>query len=248
MNEIEAKIYYIYHSGFAIETKNHFLVFDYYKEPNISKENLLLPSLLAAENIKGKKKVFVFCSHSHGDHFNPVIFDFENYNPEIKYILSNDIKTGTKKSNYIFMAEDDEDEINDLYIKAYGSTDIGISFLVKVDNLTIFHSGDLNWWHWKEDSSEEQRLAESNFKIQIEKLKKEESIDIAFFPVDPRLEEFYYIGGQYFCEQLHPKILIPMHFADNPSITKEFSEKMEKLNIASVEINFPGQEIDFSKY
>ena len=33
MKEIEAKIYYIYHSGFAIKTKNHFLVFDYYKEP-----------------------------------------------------------------------------------------------------------------------------------------------------------------------------------------------------------------------
>ena len=29
----EAKIYYIYHSGFAIKTENHFLIFDYYKEP-----------------------------------------------------------------------------------------------------------------------------------------------------------------------------------------------------------------------
>jgi len=145
------------------------------------------------------------------------------------------------------MEEDDEKGIDDLYVKAYGSTDIGISFLVKVDNLTIFHAGDLNWWHWKEDSLEEQRLAELNFKIQIEKLKKEEAIDIAFFPVDPRLEEFYSIGGQYFSEQLHPSVLIPMHFADNPSITREFSKKMKKLNIKSVEITQAPQEILFSK-
>ena len=168
MHEIKAKIYYIYHSGFAIETKNHFLVFDYYKEPGRSKENSLFPLLISAKNTN--KKVLVFCTHSHGDHFSPAILDWESYNPEIKYILSNDIKVATKKSNYVFMQEDDEKEINDLYIKAYGSTDIGISFFVKVDNLTIFHAGDLNWWHWKEDSLEEQKLAELNFKVQIEKL------------------------------------------------------------------------------
>ena len=33
-------------------------------------------------------------------------------------------------------------------IKAFGSTDIGISFLVSVDGVDIFHAGDLNWWHW----------------------------------------------------------------------------------------------------
>ena len=247
MDKVQAKIYYIYHSGFAIETQHHFLVFDYYKEPNLSKDNLLFPSLLLPENIKKKKEVFIFSSHNHSDHFNPIILDWQRYNPDIKYILSKDIKTPTKNSNYVFMEENDEKQINNLYIKAYGSTDIGISFLAKVDNLTIFHAGDLNWWHWKEDSLKEQRLAEINFKIQIEKLKKEETIDIAFFPVDPRLGGAYYIGGQYFCEQLHPSVLIPMHFADDTFITKEFSEKMNKLNIKSVEIQRAGQEINFSK-
>ena len=247
MDKIQAKIYYIYHSGFAIETQNHLLVFDYYKEPKLSKENLLLPFLISSENIKEKKKVFVFCSHSHGDHFNPVILDWDSYNPEIKYILSEDIKTATKKPNYVFMEEDDEKDLKDLYIKAYGSTDIGISFLVKVDNLTIFHAGDLNWWHWKEDSLEEQRVAEVNFKIQIDKLKEEDHIDIAFFPVDPRLEEFYYIGGQYFSEQLHPTMLIPMHSGEDLSVTKKFSEKTKNISIDSVEIQHARQEINFSK-
>jgi len=241
MDNLKAKIYYVYHSGFILETQTYFLVFDYYKEPGISKENLLLPGLLSHENINHNKKVFIFCSHSHGDHFNPVILDFDKYNTDIKYILSTDITIKDKKSNYMFMREDDVIELDGLYVKAFGSTDIGISFLVKTNNLTIFHAGDLNWWHWKEDSLEEQRLSELNFKIQIDKLKKEENIDIAFFPVDPRLDEFYHIGGQYFSEQLHPGIIIPMHFADNLYITKEFKEKMQNLNIESVEIKSAGK-------
>ena len=241
MDRLKSKIYYVYHSGFIVETQTHFLVFDYYKEPGISKENLLLPSLLYDKNINGNKKVFIFCSHSHGDHFNPVILDFDKYNTDMKYILSKDITIKAKKSNYIFMAEDDVLELDGLYVKAFGSTDIGISFLVKVDDLTIFHAGDLNWWHWKEDSLEDQRVAELNFKIQIDKLKKEKNIDIAFFPVDPRLEEFYYIGGQYFSEQLHPSVLIPMHFKDSLYITKEFKERMQKINLESVEIKRAGK-------
>ena len=59
MNKFEAKIYYIYHSGFAIETQNYFLVFDYYKEQNLSKENSLFPSIISFENIIEKKNVFV---------------------------------------------------------------------------------------------------------------------------------------------------------------------------------------------
>jgi L-ascorbate metabolism protein UlaG (beta-lactamase superfamily) len=242
MKEIEAKIYYIYHSGFAIKTKNHFLIFDYYKEPIESKQR---SSVLSPENIKDMKNVVVFSSHSHEDHFNPSIFNWENYNNNIQYILSSDIKADKGKSNYSFIEEGEEKLYKDVYVKAYGSTDVGISFLVKVDGVTIFHAGDLNWWHWKEDSLEEQLTAESAFKAHIEKLKEEKVIDIAFFPVDPRLEEFYYIGGEYFAREIHPELLIPMHFGEATYITKEFEDRMGKINIKAVEINYSGQEIIF---
>ncbi|MEI3154718.1 MAG: hypothetical protein V8S95_06185 [Odoribacter sp.] len=41
-------------------------------------------------------------------------------------------------------------------IKAFGSTDIGISFLIDIDNIRIFHAGDLNNWHWEEESTPEE--------------------------------------------------------------------------------------------
>ena len=247
MSEIEAKIYYIYHSGFAVKTKNHFLIFDYYKEPLVNGKTNKQSELLSPENIKDMENVYVFSSHSHEDHFNSCVFDWENYNSNIKYILSSDIRIGKSKSNYIFMEEGEEKLFKGVYVKAYGSTDIGISFLVKVDGLTIFHAGDLNWWHWKEDSLEEQSVAEVSFKTNIEKLKEEKYIDIAFFPVDPRLQEFYYIGGEYFAKKINPKLLIPMHFGDEVAITKEFVSRMKKINIKSVEINYSRQEIIYKK-
>ena len=243
MEKIKAEIYYIYHSGFAIKTKNHFLIFDYYKEPIVNDEIHKQSALLLPENIKEMKNVYVFSSHSHEDHFNSKILDWEKYNSSIQYILSNDIKIDKNKLNYNFIGEGDEKLFEDVYVKAYGSTDIGISFLVKVDGLTIFHAGDLNWWHWKEDSLEEQNTSESLFKAQIEKLKEEKPIDIAFFPVDPRLEEFYCIGGEYFSKKINPNLLIPMHFGDDVAITKEFSNRMKEINIKAVEINYPGQKI-----
>ena len=86
-------------------------------------------------------------------------------------------------------------------------------------------------------------MAETAFKANVEKLKEEKVIDIAFFPVDPRLEESYYIGGEYFARELQPKILIPMHFGDATYITKQFENRIRKINIKAVEIKYPGQEI-----
>ena len=243
MKEIQAKIYYLYHSGFAIKTKNHFLIFDDYKEPIENDKTNKGVALLSPENIRDMKNIFVFASHSHEDHFNSSILKWEDYNHNIKYIFSKDITIHKHKLSYNFIGEGEEKSFDDVYVKAYGSTDIGISFLVKVDGLTIFHAGDLNWWQWKEDSLEEQALAEASFKAKIEKLKEEKSIDIAFFPVDPRLQEYYYKGGEYFAKEIHPKLFLPMHFGNDVGITRKFTEKMRKLNIKAVEINYSGQEI-----
>lgn len=253
------KIYYIYHSGFAIETTNHFLVFDYYKEANNSNQ----ANCFELKNLlQGKKNVLVFASHSHSDHFNPEILHWEEYNPNIKYILSRDITLEDWKDNYFKMAKDQslsiETNLNpnidhcsstklqtksdDVFIKAYGSTDIGISFLVKLNGINIFHAGDLNWWHWKEDSHDERKSAEENFKKEIDKIKGEH-IDLAFFPVDPRLEEFYCLGAEYFIKELQPRVLVPMHFGDNAYITKEFAEKNSGSSVKLVTIDNLGEEL-----
>ncbi|MGL5664313.1 MAG: hypothetical protein ACRCW8_11155, partial [Cetobacterium sp.] len=43
--------------------------------------------------------------------------------------------------------------------------------------------------------------------------------------------EFYCLGGEYFAENVKPKIMIPMHFDENFYICKEFKEKIERFDI-----------------
>lgn len=134
--------------------------------------------------------------------------------------------------------------IHDITINSFGSTDLGLSFLVKVDGKTIFFAGDLNWWHWDDDSEDEKLRMEKAFKNEISKVKGD-SIDIAFFPVDPRLKENFYIGGEYFIKELSPKVFIPMHFGDNFDTTTNFRQKVNCSSSKTIEIYKRNQIIEF---
>ena len=243
MKEPAAKITYLFHSGYAIETAHHFFIFDYY-QPSISKPHNLAGGIITAEYLKTKANIFVFASHNHADHFDRVILDWAKDTPAITYIFSSDIKIQTQKTQCHFMSPYEELQQAGILVKTFGSTDQGLSFLIKADGLSIFHAGDLNWWHWKGESKKEQAWAESAFKAEIEKIAPEH-IDIAFFPVDPRLEEFYCLGAEYFAAKLQPKLLIPMHFWGNFATTKSFAEKMIDSPVSTAILSHKGQEIYF---
>ncbi len=220
------KIEYIYHSGFCIETDNYFLVFDYYKgDINLS-----------------NKKTIAFSSHGHADHFNPAIFQWSKTQPDISYVLSSDIKIEPSINTYM-MEPYELLNLFDITIKSFGSTDLGLSFLVKVDGKTIFFAGDLNWWYWDDDSEAEKQLMEKAFKEEIGKIKSDD-IDIAFFPVDSRLKENFYIGGEYFIQELRPKLFIPMHFGDDFKTTTYFKQKVNCSASKIIEIYKRNQIID----
>lgn len=210
MEKQEIRIQFIYHSGFIIETNQLTLIFDYYKGPVKLK----------------KKKTLVFSSHSHADHYHPTILEWEKDIADIHYILSSDINVKQKNEKIKLLSPYEETAIDDVKIKTFGSTDIGVSFLVSCNGLDIFHAGDLNWWYWWGESPEEIANAEKLYKEEVAKLKGT-NIDIAFFPVDPRLEHNYRVGADYFIEQISPKILIPMHFADNPETAEKYAEIMK---------------------
>lgn len=244
MKDYYVKINYLYNSGFVMETKNYILIFDYYLDMAASSVKGISNGTIGAEDLKKDKRVLVFSSHSHADHFNPVILQWRAIRQDINYILSSDIETSDRDGRIYFMAPYENLTIDDVYIKAYGSTDIGNSFYIKVDGIPVFHAGDLNWWHWWDEDENYNEKAEKNFKEEIDKIKEEE-IDIAFFPVDPRLKGSYSLGGEYFIKSIQPKIFIPMHFGENYDSTKQFSKYIERLSmpVKVIEIDYRGQEI-----
>lgn len=231
------KIYYIYHSCFIVETESSFLIFDYFKSKNDLKQDFDFKELLNYI-IKSHKGLYVFASHNHQDHYNIEILNWIKEKENTHYILSSDIKLYNSINNLYIARQGDEFTINDLKIQIFGSTDQGISFLVNVDNYNIFHAGDLNWWKWMDDTEEEEKEMEDAFKAVIKDIVKVNTdIDIAFFPVDRRLEDNYLYGGQYFIEILNPKVLIPMHFWDDFNVTVDFKKSQELTSTNVIEIS-----------
>lgn len=224
MHKLNVKVEHIFHSGFTVETENLYLVFDYYKG-NISLKD---------------KETIIFSTHSHGDHFNPIIFEWRDTKKDISYILSSDINIEYKDEKIHTMSPYEELSLDGINIKTFGSTDMGVSFLVNIDNINIFHAGDLNWWYWEEDTEKEKLNMEKAFKEEISKIKNFH-IDIAFFPVDPRLESAFSLGGEYFIKEVEPKYFIPMHFGDKFSITTDFIHKVEESLCKIIELNRKNQ-------
>ena len=196
------KVHFLNHSGFIVETAEKVLVFDYYKDP----QGKLTPYL------NGHKDLLFFVSHSHHDHFNPEIVQFDKY---IKYyIVHKDVPIyGMVNENKIHYMNVYESIIfDDIMVYMYGSTDEGGSFLVDTKKEKIFHAGDLNWWHWLGDTEENNQGAKEMFNDEMEMLKGIEC-DIAFFPVDARLEEAREWGVLGFLEQVKVKdMLVAMHY------------------------------------
>lgn len=242
MGKFDVKVNYLYNSGFSVETKNFLLIFDYYLDSVTEGDKRICNGGIGSQDLEGYKNILVFSSHSHSDHYNNVIFEWKKVNSNIDYILSSDIEVESKIEGIHRMSAYEELSIKGVTIKAFGSTDIGISFLVRVDGVDLFHSGDLNWWHWWDEDEISNKNAEKLFKLEIDKIRGN-NVDICFFPIDGRLKDFYYLGGEYFMKEIDPKILIPMHFREEFELTREFARKFKGSSTKVLEIANRGQEI-----
>ena len=223
------KITYIHHSSFVVELNNCILLFDYF-QGNLPKFNK-------------NKKLYVFSSHSHHDHFNKNIFKLKRIHPDVTYILSNDINT-PEYENIKLIGANEKLSVDNLQIETLQSSDLGVAFIIKIENKTIYHAGDLNWWHWEgENSPEENDYAERLFKDSVDRIEGK-NIDVAFLPLDSRQGDQYYLGFDYFMRNTNTKIAFPMHFWSNYSLVKTFKASNHTLNYKDkiLEINHDNEE------
>lgn len=237
------KVTFLDHSGFAVVTPTAIAVFDYYRDPAKALEKVL------REN-KDLPVVF-FVSHHHPDHFNPAIFNLAQ-DRERCYVLSNDIFSKVVHDNLAvaWMSPGDVQEglPGNLTVRAFGSTDAGVSYLVTLpDGRKIFHAGDLNYWHWNEESTvDEVKKAYGQFVHHITRLQEvAPDIDLAFFPVDPRLGQDFADGARLFLENINVKYFIPMHFWGAYKSACEF-EQYSTDNTESFCLHVPGESVELN--
>ena len=222
------KVTYLDHSGFLVELEDAYFLFDYYKGrlPQIDLE----------------KKMFVFVSHAHHDHYRKDIFNLRKHFREIRYVLSSDIEIKAEK-DIVQMQPNEKKEVMGAEIRTLRSTDEGVAFVVHYAGKTIYHAGDLNWWHWEgEDKAWNNNMA-ANYKREIKELDGC-GMDVAFVPLDGRLENAYYWGMKYFLEHVPVKAVFPMHCWDHYEICQKVQDEpsMQGLLEHFHPIEYKGQE------
>ena len=215
------KITYLNHSGFIVEYNKAVLLFDYYKGtiPKFSKD----------------MSIYVFVSHKHYDHFNKEIFSLADEYDNIKFILSKDTKMNEAYMDRLGIIRKAREcihyvEQNRMYefdehlkVETFSSTDAGVAFLITLWDRTIYHAGDLNWWTWKGETSEEYISMSNRYITEVLKLKGRK-IDLSFLVLDPRQEERFYLGLDFFMRVTVTKWVIPMHFWEKPDVILRLKE------------------------
>ena len=101
-----------------IELEQNVLLFDYYRG--------------GVPMIDPSKKLYVFVSHRHPDHYNQEIFELFHDFPNVTFILSKDIWKQPFMHHVKFMKPNDSLGMPDGgRIWTFKSTDEGVAFLVK---------------------------------------------------------------------------------------------------------------------
>ena len=187
------KLDYIYHSGFAIEADGVTVIIDYYKDSSETEYN----KGIVHDYLLGRPgELYVLSSHFHPDHFNREVLLWKAERPDIHYIFSKDILKHRRatREDATYINKGDVYEDPNIRIEAFGSTDVGISFLIDLQGVRLFHAGDLNNWHWSEESTpQEIRKAEGDFLAEVKYLQQTAlSVDVAMISSgQPHRERLY---------------------------------------------------------
>jgi L-ascorbate metabolism protein UlaG (beta-lactamase superfamily) len=199
----EAAIWYLGHSGWAVRTQDHFLIFDYWEAmktmpPGVTfvrpdhaslANGYVMPSEIADQN------VIVFVSHAHSDHFDPVVLKWKESIAHIRYVFGWDVegppdllRVDEPRKSFVI----DGVRIHTIYHDFDGIPEA--AFLVQVDGVTLYHSGD----HGSTAATGQRFAANIDYLAGIAR-----DIDIAFTVT--------WGGADYLVDKLSPKVVFPQH-------------------------------------
>ena len=208
----ETVIWYLGHSGIAMKTKEHFLIFDYWNYGGQPDEPSLANGHINVDEIKNQN-VHVFVTHNHIDHHDSIIYYWQDAIPNIKYMFGWQDTTGIE---YIRLGPRDTKKINDMQVQTIQSPDAeeaGGNFVIRVDGLTIYHSGG-----YSHDTSQYALFTEDiKYLGEIAK-----GADIAFIRIgnDWQNEE-----ALLTIETVGPRIMFPLHSREREVVYRNFAEQ-----------------------
>lgn len=231
------KVTFLAHSGFLVELDTVSLLFDYLGDglPPLSDQPLL-----------------VFASHRHQDHFVPGVFSL----PASAFLLGKDILLNAHRMEKWGVSPATAEKCRTLgdyetvsplpgvTVETLPSTDEGAAFIVTAEGQTIFHAGDLNWWHWEGEPKDWNRNMEVNFKRYCEPLRGRR-LDLAMLPLDPRQDRDGFRGAKYFLETADIRRFLPMHQWEKFDFTDDFLAAYPAFAAVTHKVTANGQVFEF---
>ncbi len=235
------RVTFMAHSGFLIELEEVCLLFDLWKGT--------LPELPA------QKPLLVFASHRHQDHFSPDIFSLDQSGRTVRFLLGRDLRLTDRRRERWGLSHDTEAHclvmrggdsaapLPGVRVEAFLSTDEGVAFLVTAGGRTIYHAGDLNWWHWAGEDPAWNRNMEVDFKRFCEPLRGR-TLQLAMAPLDPRLDEDGFLGFRYLLDLACVERALPMHQWGDFTFTQRFLAAYPQYRETVIPISREGQVFD----
>ena len=218
----QAAVTFFYQSGFTVAVGKTLLIFSYWQEH--VPEDLRLSD----QDFRGFTNIIVFIPRASIEHNDPAIWRFGRGFP-ISYVAAEEVEAGDSKKSHQtvrLMRKGESIRIAGTQITAYGSTDTGVSFMVKVAGVHVFHAGDLNLWHWREHSTLREITRSEDEYYQAVTDIREERIDICMFPLDPNLGGFFDAGANHFIMAKKPRLFFPMHWGARNEIAQDYARRM----------------------
>jgi L-ascorbate metabolism protein UlaG (beta-lactamase superfamily) len=206
----EAIVWSLGHCGFAVKTRSRLLIFDYFSRggPRPAKPSLA-NGFIDPEEIKDLD-VTVFVSHAHGDHFDPVILGWRPVVEKIRYVFGWNAGKGERTIDLPAPRATATLAGMEVYTVNGEHNDVPeAAFLVKVDGLAIYHSGDYMGPldTYKDDMAY--------------LLKQAGRIDLAF------------IGKLLQAESLKPRLVFPMHAYNREFMYGAFAREAAEKKLPS---------------
>jgi L-ascorbate metabolism protein UlaG (beta-lactamase superfamily) len=249
------QVIFIHHSCFLVEADDKVLIFDYFDGSRVNGYTFTgkLPTY------EPDTKIYMFASHTHQDHFDMDILRMRDRYPNIRYILSKDIKISPNflkkhgidpsvRDRITFVSAENKYEVDDLKIETLRSTDSGVAFYVTCNGISLFHAGDLYDWKWEGAGDLINGKMTREYRHQVKKL-SHKPINLAFVPMDPRLAEYQFDGFDYFVRNTEAEFIFPMHMWQDYSGIREYKKRISNMGMADriIEIERENQVFPFGE-
>lgn len=196
-------INYLFHSCLLVRIRKVLMLFDFAMPGDHPADSLL--GLFPLELLE-PYELFVFASHAHLDHFSPAIFEMPARD-KTHLFVGDDIEPTPSRQDVVVCRPGEWQERAGARVVAFRSSDEGVAFLVEVEGLRFYHSGDNGFWDKEKGLSVEQGFRP--FLQPIMDTKK--SFDVAFQVADPRFPESHYGGIHDVSAFLDIGLLVPIH-------------------------------------